>query len=253
MCRRHKKDVMPQLPERTYQEYEVTLHHEQQQVSDRLIEMAKDTPDDKQVLSYLMMARLAANSMLQIKNSESPIAKSIPIEDTTNSKITVLKEILETINEKVIIFSQWKTSAKEVFDALIPLNQSILITGDTDNKQEMLTMFRNSPDIKYLIATDCLNYGLNIPEAHIMIMFDTSFSPSVNEQRVGRMDRLTQKCPMLIITLTAKDSIESRVKEILEHKKKMFDTVIDGGANVTEASLVNDLITQLRKEARQML
>jgi SNF2 family DNA or RNA helicase len=212
MCRRHKSEVMPQLPERSYQKYEITLNPYQQEISDYFINLAKNSASDENILSCLTMSRLAANSLLQIKNSTSPLASNIRITSTENSKIKALLEILETINEKVIIFSQWQISAYEIA-ASLPKDSTIIITGQTSDKTTALDEFKINPAKKYLVATDCLNYGLNIPEAHIMVHFDSSYSPSVNEQREGRIDRLTQQNKMLIITLMAKKILEEIVKK----------------------------------------
>jgi superfamily II DNA or RNA helicase len=248
MCRRLKANVLPQLPVRVYQEYEVKLLPEQQEVSDYFINLAKDSPDDKNILSFLMLARIAANSLQQILQSNSLIASEVKIENPVNSKLKLLLEILETINEKVIIFSQWQISAREIANSL-PAGKTILITGDTNNKPAMLQEFKTNEAMKYLVATDCLNYGLSIPEAHIMVHFDKPFSPAQIEQREGRIDRLTQQHQMLVISLIALDSIEERVKKILANKSKMFGAVINGKQPViTEQSILQELVQEIKDE-----
>jgi SNF2 family DNA or RNA helicase len=159
-------------------------------------------------------------------------------------------ELLETINEKVIIFTQWQTSAKEIAEALSP-HKVILITGDTADKHTPLQEFRTNPKVKYLVATDCLNYGLSIPEAHIMIHFDKPFSPAKIEQREGRIDRLTQQNKMLIISLVALNSIEVTVEKILSRKGKMFDTVVDGKPIAAEADITQEIIQDIKNVSQE--
>jgi SNF2 family DNA or RNA helicase len=248
MIRRRKKEVLPQLPDRVYQNYNVELAPFQQEMTNFFKNKMLDMDNMENILSYLLLARMAANSLTQIKNSKSVLARDVEItnDNMENAKLRVLMDILLTIKEKVIIFSQWSTSAYEIYQALGDAN-TVLVTGETHDKHAAVEEFKRNPARKYLVTTDCLNYGFNIAEAHILVHFDLPFSPAQIEQREGRIDRLTQVNKMLIINLIAEDTVEERVHAILEKKRSMFNTVIDGKPSVeVEKDIIRELIDSYR-------
>ncbi len=88
--------------------------------------------------------------------------------------------------------------------------------------------FNNDPGVKLFISTDAGKAGLNLQIANVVINYDLSFNPAVNEQRIARIDRIGQKSEkVLVINLICVDTIEEKVLKILGQKQKLFDKVID--------------------------
>ena len=132
--------------------------------------------------------------------------------------------------KKIIIFSQWKKMADIINRELSLMfkNTDIFqVDGSTKEKMDVVEQFKKSTKNSILIATNTLNYGVSIPEADTVILFDLDFVPSILEQKIGRIDRVTQKNKMLIIKLIMQDSIEERVLEILSTKTDIFNESID--------------------------
>ena len=71
---------------------------------------------------------------------------------------------------------------------------------------------------RILVSTDAGGEGLNLQFAHVVINYDLPWNPMRIEQRIGRVDRIGQKYPVKAFNLVFEDSVELRVREVLENK-----------------------------------
>jgi len=97
-----------------------------------------------------------------------------------------------------------------------------------NTRKKIQAKFQNEDDIRLFISTNAGASGLDLQVASVLINYDMSFNPAVNEQRIARIDRMGQKAEkILIINLVCLDTIEEKVLKITEKKQKLFDEVID--------------------------
>lgn len=87
---------------------------------------------------------------------------------------------------------------------------------DMEERDIALTEFRNKTNI--FISTDAGGEGLNLQFANIIINYDLPWNPMKIEQRCGRVDRIGQQRDVHIYNFIVSDTIESRVREVLELK-----------------------------------
>ena len=71
---------------------------------------------------------------------------------------------------------------------------------------------------RVLVSTDAGGEGLNLQFAHVIINYDLPWNPMRLEQRIGRVDRIGQPKTVRAINFVFKDSVEFRVREVLEQK-----------------------------------
>jgi len=69
-----------------------------------------------------------------------------------------------------------------------------------------------------LISTDAGGEGLNLQFAHVVVNYDLPWNPMKVEQRIGRVDRIGQCRPVRAFNFALEDSVELRVREVLEAK-----------------------------------
>ena len=106
-------------------------------------------------------------------------------------------------------------------------------------RKKIQAKFQNEQDIRVFISTNAGASGLDLQVANVLINYDMSFNPAVNEQRIARIDRMGQKAEkILIINLVCIDTIEEKVLKILEKKQKLFDDVIDNNLDEAEAERI---------------
>lgn len=69
--------------------------------------------------------------------------------------------------------------------------------------------------------------GINLTQANRVFLMEPSFNPAVEAQAIGRVHRLGQKRNVEVIRLVMKDSVETRILEMLKKKYGDADTAED--------------------------
>ena len=136
-------------------------------------------------------------------------AQKIGIE---HSKIAKLKEILQSVKDKALVFTSYRDSVEILHQKLTEMGISagFLIgkAGETGLKQKMqveaVRKFRDG-EYKVLIATRVGEEGLDISEVNLVVFYDNVPSSIRYIQRKGRTGR---KDSGKLIVLIAKDTID---------------------------------------------
>jgi len=71
---------------------------------------------------------------------------------------------------------------------------------------------------RILVSTDAGGEGLNLQFCHVVVNFDIPWNPMRLEQRIGRVDRIGQSHVVRAINFILQDTVEHRVREVLEEK-----------------------------------
>ena len=90
----------------------------------------------------------------------------------------------------------------------------------------------------FLISLKAGGTGLNLTSADIVIHFDPWWNPAVEDQATDRAHRLGQKNVVEVIKLISKDTIEEKIVELQEEKRKLIANILD---NEGEAININSL------------
>ena len=85
-----------------------------------------------------------------------------------------------------------------------------------EDRDAALREFREHSNI--FISTDAGGEGLNLQFANIIINYDLPWNPMKIEQRCGRADRIGQTRDVHIYNFIVSDTVENRVREVLEEK-----------------------------------
>lgn len=89
--------------------------------------------------------------------------------------------------------------------------------------------------------------GINLTQANRVFLMEPSFNPALKAQAIGRVHRLGQKRNVEIVRFVMKDSVESRILEMLEKKygasTASNDDDEDGIKKPEMASLVGSIHT----------
>ena len=145
---------------------------------------------------------------------------------------------------KVLIFTEFvptQEMLKEFLEArgisVVTLNGSM----DMEERKEAQDAFRKSHRV--LVSTDAGGEGLNLQFAHVIINFDIPWNPMRLEQRIGRVDRIGQPKTVKAINFVFENSVEFRVREVLELKLSViFDEFgIDKTGDVLDSAQAGEL------------
>ena len=96
---------------------------------------------------------------------------------------------------------------------------------------------------RVLVSTDAGGEGLNLQFAHVIINYDIPWNPMRLEQRIGRVDRIGQPKTVQAINFVFEDSVEFRVREVLEQKLSVIfeEFGIDKTGDVLDSAQAGEL------------
>ncbi|MBF0207605.1 MAG: DEAD/DEAH box helicase [Oligoflexia bacterium] len=160
-----------------------------------------------------------------------------------STKIKYLMEGLEQLHKEkhqTIVFSQFTTyldliqkevSARGFKFSRIDGTQSI------KRRQQEVELFQNGSNPLFLISLRAGGLGLNLTAASYIFLMDPWWNPAVEGQAIDRAHRIGQKNKLTIYRLIIKDSIEEKVLNLQEHKRKLFDNLLNTKIQLPPTSL----------------
>lgn len=172
-------------------------------------------------------------------------------QNIVSSKVERCIEIVEDLieqGEKVVVFSTFKEPVYQLANLLAKYNPSVN-TGDQDDSEVGRNMdrFQTLPEEKLFLGTHgkC-GTGWTLNAASYLICLDTPWTYASLSQSADRIWRVTNTRPAIIVILACLETIDERVKEIVEVKKDLADYVVDGKENELSVSLQNEMRNILR-------
>ncbi len=242
--RRHKHEVLKQLPPKTENVYYVKMsneqavpYDEQSAVVAQILAKWKRQKwlseiDRRRLLCCIVNMRMLCDStyLFDKKTNFSPKLEEFE---------KLIEEICIDNGKKVVVFSQWTRmliKASEVLDKMKVKN--VLFHGGVHVKKrgKLIEEFREDEKCKVFLSTDAGGLGLNLQSADTVINLDIPWNPAVIEQRIGRVHRLGQYNKVTAINLVTRGSIEERVLATVQLKKQLFKGLFEGTANDVDFS-----------------
>lgn len=233
--RRTRAEVLTQLPPRTDNTVYVEMS-EQQRVpyEEQRTNLARllgkgvlSDLDRKRILACIVNMRLLCDSTFLFD-------KQTRVSPKLDEFAEVLRQILDSGDHKVVVFSQWETmltlAAADMREASIDY---ALLHGGMQGKERkaVLERFKNEPQCRIFLSTDAGGVGLNLQTADTVINLELPWNPAVLEQRIARVHRMGQQRPVRVINFVTRGSIEERVLKAIEAKKSLFAGVFDGDSD----------------------
>ena len=142
----------------------------------------------------------------------------------TDFKVEKLLSIIDGIlcedtSQKIIIFTEFMATQEYLKRILVSKDYSVSILNGSmsiEERNDALHEFRDKTSI--FISTDAGGEGLNLQFSNIIINYDLPWNPMKIEQRCGRADRIGQTRDVQIYNFIVEDTVENRVREVLEEK-----------------------------------
>lgn len=145
----------------------------------------------------------------------------------TNSKAQEALKIIQSVNDKVIIFTEYRATQlylqwflKQHGITSVPFRGGF----KRGKKDWMRELFKNHAQV--LIATEAGGEGINLQFCHHIINFDLPWNPMRLEQRIGRVHRLGQTEDVHIYNFATKNTVEEHILKLLYEKITLFEKVI---------------------------
>lgn len=144
----------------------------------------------------------------------------------TDAKAEALLELIYKLQQeendpelKVLVFTEFVPTQAMLADFLGSRGFSVVtLNGSMDLEARSRAQQSFSREIRILISTDAGGEGLNLQFCHVIVNFDMPWNPMRVEQRIGRVDRIGQPHVVRAINFVLEDTVEHRVREVLETK-----------------------------------
>jgi superfamily II DNA or RNA helicase len=237
LIRRHKAEVLDQLPERIdhtlfvpMTQLQSDLHKENMEIVARIVHKWRrykflSEADQRRLMIALTRMRMACDSSYLLDQNTDEGKKA-------DEATTLIGEVLEEKETKVVVFSQWL----RMHELLVrrfegkPWDHLLFHGGVPSAKRKgLIDRFRDDPDCRVFLSTDAGGLGLNLQHASVVVNMDLPWNPGVLEQRIGRVHRLGQHRSVRVIHFVAQGAIEDGMQQVLRFKKSLFAGILDGG------------------------
>jgi SNF2 family DNA or RNA helicase len=174
-----------------------------------------------------------------------------------STKITELLTILkdETQDHKVIVFSQF-TTMLDLIEPFLHKHGHRFVRYDgsmrNDAREASLSQLRTNPRVRVLLCSlKCGSLGLNLTAASRVVILEPFWNPFVEEQAIDRVHRINQTRDVVVYKLTIADSVEERILELQEAKRRLAKAAIEGGKTGKKGMGLSkeDIFNLFRREA----
>ncbi len=237
LLRRQKSQVLNQLPERLDKNFFVPMtpqqsqmHEENRDIVARIVAKWKryhflSEADQRRLMIALQNMRMSCDSTYLLDQKTDIGTKA-------DELATLLEEVFEQPDSKVVIFSQWLRMHELLVRRIKDQDwRHVMFHGGVPGQQRkgLVDRFREDERCRAFLATDAGGVGLNLQHANMVVNMDLPWNPAVLEQRIGRVHRLGQKQPVRVVNFVAQGTIEEGMLSVIKFKRSLFAGVLDGG------------------------
>jgi SNF2 family DNA or RNA helicase len=193
-----------------------------------LMTLQREACSSREAVFYTLrnMLQRQENPSVGFQNTIAQLIKRVEAV-TKNSKAEKALELIKQIDDKVIIFTEYRAT-QLYLQWFLKQNgiTSVPFRGGfkRGKKDWMRELFQKN--VQVLIATEAGGEGINLQFCSHIINFDLPWNPMRLEQRIGRIHRLGQEKDVKIYNFATKDTVEEHVLKLLYEKINLFEKVI---------------------------
>ncbi len=250
ILRRTKEQVAKDLPDKT----ETILFCEMEKEQRKVYEAYRNSYREKilgtidqqgigksqlTILQGLMKLRQICDSPAILNEDEKYPNHSIKLDE-------LAREIEENIgNHKALIFSQFlgmlALIKKKLIEDNIPFEYFDGSTSAPD-REKAIQNFQNNDECRvFLISLKAGGVGLNLTAADYVYIVDPWWNPAVEQQAIDRTHRIGQTKNIFAYRMICVDTIEDKILELQERKRKLASELIADDASFVKALSKSDV------------
>lgn len=224
--RREKKDVLTELPEKSYRYIEVDLDADTTKLCDAFWKQLSDAGIE--LSSAQDLARLSKDSGITLATVSSVRAA------LATAKIPALIELVETMEaegEPIIVFSHHRAP----IDTLGARPGWETITGsNSKDAQDVAARFQRGLLKGVACTIKAGGVGITLTRAWNMIVVDRDWSPELNDQFEDRFHRIGQTRGVIVTDLVGNHTMDKHVLKVLQKKIRIIANTVKASARGAE-------------------
>jgi superfamily II DNA or RNA helicase len=223
--RRRKADVVPDLPEKVYDEIWLELLPDQRKAYDKAEKEGIVELDEKGDSVTVQHVLALISKLKQICNID-PVSKE-------GCKLEHLEAKLDEICEqedKALVFSQYPEKTLRLLEPKLEEFSPLFLHGSlsVDQRNRIVERFQNEDTNKVLlVSVKTGGLGITLTRANYVYHYDLWWNPATAKQAEDRTHRIGQQKTVFVSYLLTADTIEERIWNLLKTKQELFNEVID--------------------------
>jgi superfamily II DNA or RNA helicase len=149
---------------------------------------------------------------------------------------------------KALVFTEFVPTQQMLQQFLAERGFSVVcLNGSMNMEERKKVQDAFALNTRILISTDAGGEGLNLQFCHVVINYDIPWNPMRLEQRIGRVDRIGQTHVVRAVNFVFEDSVEHRVREVLEEKLAVIfeEFGIDKTGDVLDSAQAGQIFDEL--------
>lgn len=235
MIRRLKKDVLKELPNKSYSFVSLSITNE--------TEYSKAETD---ILEYLREEK-GKKARKRAKKAKYLVQRGVLKQLAIEGK---MKEVIEWIavflssGEKLVVFGI-HTKTIETIMKVFP--NAVRVDGSVTGKkrQDAIDRFQNDPTANLFIGNlKAAGVGITLTAASNVAIIEYPDNPAWISQAIDRVHRITQLKKVMVYYLLARGTIEEIIARNLDKEKEIVTGIIDG-KSPGEGELIMELIEEI--------
>lgn len=217
------------LPDKIYETRPVILSPEQRVLYDKMKKELKVSLEGKLIEAPLAIVKLVR--LQQIISGFLPDPKNPEIKlriPGANTRLEVLKEILEECQGKTIVWSRFVEDIEFLGKELRKYDPVLFYGQMAEDEDKALKRFKENPHCTLLIGTPQKGgIGLNLTVASNVVYYANGFNAELRWQSEDRCHRIGQTNKVTYFDLVAEKTIDNNIVRALRKKKNVADSVVD--------------------------
>jgi len=238
MIRRRKADVLKDLPPKTrsFIPLELTNRRAYAKAETDFRRWLQDTKGED-------AAEWAYNAEALAKIT---VLRKLVVEGKMKQVLQWIKDFLDS-GKKLVVFANHRAVIDRIMDEF--KNVAVRVDGSvTGNKrQEAVDRFQHDDSVKLFVGNiKAAGVGLTLTAASDVAFLELPWTPTELDQAEDRCHRIGQTNAVNVYYLLAADTIDEEMAELLDEKREVIESVMDGKA-MDKNSMLSELIDRYAK------
>ena len=239
MIRRLKEDVLPDLPAKTRSVVPLRLDRAAREryglVEEDILAWLMDHFDDSQ---EAVDRSLRVNAL-----SKFEYLKQSAVEAKIDACVDWIRDVLET-DEKLVVYCHHKETVAALVQAFG--DACVVVDGGTPNARrvENVDRFQTDDSVRLFVGTQAAKEGITLTASSKTAFLELWWTPGDHDQAEDRVHRIGQDDSVWAYYLIAEDTIEEVIARLLDRKRVVTASVLDG-KEVDDSDLLTQLISEL--------
>jgi SNF2 family DNA or RNA helicase len=234
MLRRLKADVLPDLPSKVLSFVPIVLHNKNEYRAAEadfiaFIRQTKGVAAAIRASNAKVLAEIEGLKQLCVKGK---------LKEATNW----IQDFLDSSDQKLVVFAVHRFVIDELMSKFGDIAVKIDGSVSLSDRQKAVDNFQHNDRVRVFIGNiKAAGVGLTLTAASNVAFLELPWTPGDLVQAEDRVHRIGQKGSVTIYYLLAMDTIEEKIANLLDLKRKVLDTVLDG-KETDQESLFSELI-----------